>query len=281
MLGKIQNIWLTWMSLPGRGKFSITPYSFGHEMLTWKSMVDRFCETKPLLRNSFDETWTASELDVVDFDNWSFTFQLECNEENSCEGYVCEDVFDKFKSCMAYKAPRSRSSTDITIGVQDDATINWGELELDCGTLSYSIDNGGAADADKKALEWESEPSCFSSDEFGDHRDIQDTQVRRNSYWPCESAEKSAIKKDDPDTFVFYQRWAGGAPYQYNIWWKDGCELENGETEQWASDPLGDGSSDVCETTLYDAYKDCNNGGAGGSWQAGCLLYEFKAQVSE
>ncbi|KAM0229027.1 hypothetical protein ACHAPO_010304 [Fusarium lateritium] len=238
-------------------------YSVDMDEEDWKSTLDKFCETKPLLRDSFDETWTDAELGVTDYNGWSFTFQLECNEKDACEGYVCEDVFEKFKSC-----------------VEDGQTINWGQLDLDCGTLTYSIDDGEAEDTDKKSLEWDSDPSCFASDEFGDHKDVWDHQVKDYATWACRNADDSPVKKDDSDSFIFFQRWAWGAPYQYNIWWKDGCELDNGATEQWANDPLDDGSSKICEATLFDAWNDCNNGGTGGSWTAGCLVYEFRAEDS-
>jgi hypothetical protein len=133
---------------------------------------------------------------------------------------------------------------------------------------------------DKTPLEWESEPSCFAADEFGDHKPVKENKLWYFAQWACENANTSPVKKDDSDSFIFFQHWFWGVPYQYNVWWKDDCELDNGKTELYAANPFDDGSSKVCEWTLWQAYKDCDNGGVGGSWTAGCLVYEFRLEDS-
>ncbi|KAJ3532557.1 hypothetical protein NM208_g8263 [Fusarium decemcellulare] len=224
-------------------------YTVDMDKDTWT--LDKFCETKPFLRNRFDETWTGSELGISGFDEWKFTFQLGVNGDNACEGYVCDDVVDKFKTCTE----------------DDAATFDWGKLSMDCGTLTYKIDDGETEDnnANKQTLRWHDQ-SCFVSDEFGKHKDIYED-------------------KDDSSTFGHWQRWESGAPYQFNIYWQDGCELDNGKTEQWALDPLDEGTNEdypalLCEKTLKGNYKDCNNGGVGGSRMAGCLVYKFRVEDS-
>ncbi|KAF4946654.1 hypothetical protein FSARC_14144 [Fusarium sarcochroum] len=227
-------------------------YTVDMDQDTWSDTLDRFCKTKPLLRNRFDETWTGSELGISGFDDWKFTFRLGVNEEDACEGYICDDVFDKFKPCT-----------------EDDAkTFDWGKLSIDCGTLSYEIDDGKTEDdsGGKETLTWHDQ-SCFASDEFGDHKDIIRDKVYSFAGFAClETEDQQMIKKDDSSTFVHWQRWESGAPYQFNIYWQDGCELENGKIEQWALDPLDEGTEEevpgrLCEETLRSTYDDCNNGG--------------------
>ncbi len=56
----------------------------------------------------------------------------------------------------------------------------------------------------------------------------------------------------------------------------------SGYNEIYPANPLAvkDPGATACQDLLVDNYKKCNNGGVGGSIQAGCLVYEFKAQKS-
>jgi hypothetical protein len=90
------------------------------------------------------------------------------------------------------------------------------------------------------------------------------------------------IKKGDKSTFVQNVTWFGDAPYQYNIWWREGCTLvHNGPDLVYAADPLlqGNGAAPIkCQETLRWNWKGCTgNGGIGGNVQLGCLVYEFMA----
>ncbi|GJN81399.1 hypothetical protein PLIIFM63780_004933 [Purpureocillium lilacinum] len=58
----------------------------------------------------------------------------------------------------------------------------------------------------------------------------------------------------------------------YQISWVDGCDIVK---EQSAMKPLGKDDSLDCKTLMVENYQKCNNGGAGGSRQVGCLKYEF------
>ncbi|EWY87455.1 hypothetical protein FOYG_11655 [Fusarium oxysporum NRRL 32931] len=49
------------------------------------------------------------------------------------------------------------------------------------------------------------------------------------------------IKEGDNSTFISYQRWAYGAPYSFNVYWKDGFELKNGKNEKDVTDLLEEG----------------------------------------
>jgi hypothetical protein len=171
------------------------------------------------------------------------------------------------------------------IGTHDaDTSLSWGELSLDCGKLNYEIKDDKSDDSNEngESLVWH-DVSCYASDEFGSHKDIYATTQQNYAGFACPDTESKMITKDDESTFISYQRWAYGAPYLFNIYWKDGCELKSGKTEQDVADPLEEGvepESRLCQDTLASAYKDCNNGGTGGSWQAGCLVYEFQAKDS-
>ncbi|KAF4498231.1 hypothetical protein FAGAP_5587 [Fusarium agapanthi] len=115
----------------------------------------------------------------------------------------------------------------------------------------------------KESLEWH-DKICFRPHQFGKHKDIYRISQQNYAGFACPETESKMIKKDDNSTFISYQRWIYGAPYLYNVYWKDLCELENGKTEQDVTGPLEEGG--------------CDNDRTGGSLQAGCLIYEFQAR---
>ena len=116
---------------------------------------------------------------------------------------------------------------------------------------------------------------CYEPNQFGEHGDIHEAELRLRAGWLCYAAKSlSRIKAGDASTnkdlFV--------GPYQFNTYWKNGCELETGETEMGMLDPLATGKAEVntCVDIFADNWKRCNNWGTGGSVQYGCLVYEFK-----
>ncbi|KAF5644457.1 CMGC SRPK kinase [Fusarium sp. NRRL 52700] len=117
----------------------------------------------------------------------------------------------------------------------------------------------------KESLDWHDQ-KCFGRHHFGKHKDIYPISQQNFAGFACPETESKMIKKDDSSTFISYQRWIHGAPYLYNVYWKDFCELENGKTEQDVTDPLGEGygpESRICQETLTNAYRGCDNGGTG------------------
>ncbi|KAF5231072.1 hypothetical protein FANTH_13552 [Fusarium anthophilum] len=114
-------------------------------------------------------------------------------------------------------------------------------------------------------LEWH-DKRCFGPHQFGKHKDIYPISQQNYAGFACPETESKMIMKDDNSTFISYQRWIYGAPYLYNVYWKDFCELENGKTEQDVTDPLKEGyepESRICQETLTKAYRGCDNEGTG------------------
>ena len=166
-----------------------------------------------------------------------------------------------------------------------------GELKLDCGTARYIMndpnDNEEAPEEPpeeepKTTLEMQND-MCYGQDDFGDHGDIQESWVREYSNYACVGTGIDTIKAGEPGSFINWHTVEHGVPYQYNVYWKDECELETGQTEMYASNPLDeqDPGDTKCQDILRDNYKRCNNGGVGGSIEAGCLVYEFKAEKQD
>ncbi|KAK2004373.1 hypothetical protein LX36DRAFT_431550 [Colletotrichum falcatum] len=69
-----------------------------------------------------------------------------------------------------------------------------------------------------------------------------------------------------------WKDWPHRINYDFFVEWVRGCRTEH--HFQKLSHPLGKGR-DNCYTIMRDNYVQCNNGGVGGSTQAGCLLYTF------
>ncbi|KAK8102373.1 hypothetical protein PG984_015519 [Apiospora sp. TS-2023a] len=153
-----------------------------------------------------------------------------------------------------------------------------GELDVGCGNFGYNIHPAQAARKEYERV-------CYKQEEFTWKGPIDPGFVNFLALYPACSDRAKPVRKDDKSTFRhLYTLDSHGVPYQFNIWWKEGCTLENGgPTEALISDPLGNAPDDdrSCGRYLHANYFHCNNGGVGGAIQVGCLVYEFKADVGE
>ncbi|KAF5623651.1 serine threonine kinase [Fusarium sp. NRRL 25303] len=250
----------------------------------------RLCVARPVDLQSSVLTTNADEIltpqDVVSgFEDW-FKPKPTVKAKNTKDS-ICGDDSQKRDQCADKPNP----------------SLDMGEVS-DCGTLDQKINGSVSNDTEgneesngkpksgsnqelshksndtKIPLEWH-DIRCFGPHQFGKHKDIYPISQQNYAGFACPETESKMIKKGDNSTFISYQRWIYGAPYLYNVHWKDGCELKNGKTEQDVTDPLEEGykpEARVCQESLTKAYRGCDNGGTGGSLQAGCLVYEFQAR---
>ncbi|EXK43210.1 hypothetical protein FOXG_15412 [Fusarium oxysporum f. sp. lycopersici 4287] len=70
-----------------------------------------------------------------------------------------------------------------------------------------------------------------------------------------------------------YKETSHGVVYEYKVNWAQDC-ITDGDTQdiRW---PLGQAGDITAYSLMRDAFEKCNNGGIGGSIQAGCLVYTF------
>lgn len=152
-----------------------------------------------------------------------------------------------------------------------------GSIDASCGVFSYQIFD--------PPVPLEEQPrECFDRDEFGDHGDVGSSWVSAYSGYACAETSIKPIVAGNESSFRHFSTVTNKVPYQYNIWWKEGCLLENSKLDSmYAANPLNvkDPGATVCQKTLIDNYKKCNNGGVGGRVQIGCLVYEFKVEKKE
>ncbi|KAK1760056.1 hypothetical protein QBC47DRAFT_333896 [Echria macrotheca] len=166
------------------------------------------------------------------------------------------------------------ASKDTTPGIYMYETGSYDDI---CGTFEYKIYNPFT-----KLQEFPR--FCYKPEDVPAlNGDVHGDSVSSFTMWPCVGRwlPRYTIRKDDKSSFVQNLSWDGQVPYQYNIWWKDGCALENnGPKAVYAADPLlqGEGAGNVkCQDTLWWNWKGCINGGIGGNVQLGCLMFEFVA----
>ncbi|KAK8051802.1 hypothetical protein PG993_003187 [Apiospora rasikravindrae] len=239
----------------------------------WSQVIDNLCTDVTSLSEGFTVSKKASDIGLDSHQGWSFEFGLRLNDGGSkdCSRLQCADVFTKFKDC---------SYNDYT-------KFKTGELKLGCGTANYAIHTPKEFTPRPPLPPKPKTPLvihdrvCYDADQFGSHGDIQPKTVSGHSNWVCRAlAINKIIEAGKPETFLEFYRNNDGVPYWFRVYWQDGCQLENGSTKMDPTNPLDEkeGGYSRCPAMMQDNYNRCNNGGVGGSIQAGCLVYEFKAQ---
>ncbi|KAJ4246554.1 hypothetical protein NW762_013495 [Fusarium torreyae] len=82
-----------------------------------------------------------------------------------------------------------------------------------------------------------------------------------------------------PDFEHTYTDTADSVVYEYTVTWLQDCTTDTDTQDiRW---PLGLGGDTTAYSIMRDAFENCNNGGIGGTIQAGCLLYTFNGYDEE
>ncbi|EER41606.1 conserved hypothetical protein [Histoplasma capsulatum H143] len=154
-----------------------------------------------------------------------------------------------------------------------------GEIDVGCGVYRYRLD--GPKDVVPPPPEKEPDPikpelskiHCYKTNEFGKHDDVNPLWQRMLISPACKPAKGKTMREgDDP---IVYDTTGKGGPYYYEIKWKHKCKSTVKELDPYH--PVPGDKSVVCEKLFYRAYKECDNGGTGGSFDVGCLRYDFAA----
>ncbi|OIW26327.1 hypothetical protein CONLIGDRAFT_683316 [Coniochaeta ligniaria NRRL 30616] len=201
--------------------------------------------------------------------HYNFDLSFEPTDNGKKCAFNCKDAFT---------AMTQACSNTGTIGTLMAKT---GKVDVGCGVFDFNIVGPTVPLAQQ-------DRHCYSTNEFGSHGDIHPGTVSFYSGFACAGTAVTPIKRGDPATNIHFERFGlvrgGGVPYQYNIYWKDGCVLDYvpGYDAVFPANPLDvkDPGHTACQQLLVDNFQNCNNGGVGGSVQVGCLVYEFKAQKS-
>ncbi|RBA18450.1 serine/threonine protein kinase [Fusarium proliferatum] len=208
----------------------------------------RLCAARPVdlqpatLATNADEMLTPQDV-VKGFEDW---FKPKPTVKYTKES-TCGDDSEKCDQCA------SKPNSPLDMGEISDS----GKLDQKVnGAVSKDTEGNGKSNGKPKAGSNEESShksndtktslelhdiNCFGRHQFGKHKDIYHISQQNYAGFACPETESKMIKKGDNRTFISYQRWIYGAPYLYNVYWKDGCELKNGKTEQDVTDPLEEG----------------------------------------
>ena len=151
-----------------------------------------------------------------------------------------------------------------------------GTLDVGCGVFDYKLSKPTTY---LKMFD----QFCYRVENFPTFSgDVGENWVREYAGDACAGSglDEQKIKAGKSETFIQWTTNTNKAPYQFNVWWIEGCKLDdNGPSEVLASNPLlvDDPGDTVCQDTLVQNFKNCNNKGVGGNVQVGCLMYEFMA----
>ncbi|TDZ54000.1 hypothetical protein CTRI78_v006634 [Colletotrichum trifolii] len=111
------------------------------------------------------------------------------------------------------------------------------------------------------------------------HPDVQGSLQDGSSKFGCKKYGHVKLKAGDKAIpWQAYYTWAYGMSTHmwYKVSWIEGCET--GVGEQSVEFPVEGNKGINCASMMRANYKGCNNGGAGGYIDAGCLRYDFWAE---
>ncbi|KAL4804411.1 hypothetical protein BDV18DRAFT_162173 [Aspergillus unguis] len=218
----------------------------------FNKLADKFCSGGTDKQRSQD--LTAKDVSSGGYEGYTFHFELD-------PGTDCKaDCKDAFKS-MVGKCQGMDSHS-----LQPEASA-----EKDCGaSFSYKI-TVLEKEGDKtftRENAW-SERTCHARDQFGEHGPVDGNVVVWNAQ-PCggykemnEDSDEIEIMHTDKET-----------QYKYTISWIENCKGD--EVYVRAPEPGHDYNQNGCWMTLFRNWRNCDNGGAGGYIDYGCVRYDFR-----
>ncbi|KAI0124327.1 hypothetical protein BJ170DRAFT_638888 [Xylariales sp. AK1849] len=153
-------------------------------------------------------------------------------------------------------------------GGKDNPIYTSGSSDVGCGFFPYDI-------VPTTALELQDQ-HCYGATEFGAHGPIDVVQQIWHTAGVCGGG---SISRTDTTTNRHHYINIDNVPQQYNVYWMEGCVLDIGSDSVDVTNPLNVEKPDrpVCIHLSMDDYSKCPD--SDGSIQAGCVIYECKAQA--
>ncbi|KAF2220086.1 hypothetical protein BDZ85DRAFT_204310, partial [Elsinoe ampelina] len=138
-------------------------------------------------------------------------------------------------------------------------------IDVGCAKFSWQVDSLPAP-LPKPSF---SPRSCHADSH---HRDVQDNAQLQYSQMACQYYEGAVMKAGDKELYFGPPGIMPDNHQNFKISWVEGCETS--AAEQKSTFPI-EGDALNCTTLMRENYQLCNNGGAGGFIDAGCLRYDF------
>ncbi|KAI0841215.1 hypothetical protein F5Y06DRAFT_308130 [Hypoxylon sp. FL0890] len=176
-----------------------------------------------------------------------------------------------------------QGENDCGVGTNDKMMTTDGTVDIGCGNYSWHIEPPPSPPPTppKTPRNHLSGQVCNNPNGWPSHSDTQPSAQDWWSHWFCNEPSTKGrglgpgmtASTWDTETGSLFKR---GSHMWFKISWIDGCELDSDTQSQIQTSPVPD-TSVTCYSLFRHDYTDCNNGGIGGSRDAGCLRYEFWA----
>lgn len=194
----------------------------------------------------------------------SFNFELDWAPTSGACNTDCNSAYQKIAT-----SPCGHQG-----GEQNGMTAS-ASLDVGCGTYSYKITGSNVPTPEGPPAPSLSAQYCLPLDDFGSHGDIEPEWQAEYTGLACANSANENFKPGDQ---INWNTTTNGVPYNYNIWWKDGCTSSVSPMNVYQ--PLVGNKEVNCIKIMQNNYKNCHNNGIGGSVSVGCLTYEFKASMT-
>ncbi|KAF4450512.1 hypothetical protein F53441_6367 [Fusarium austroafricanum] len=168
---------------------------------------------------------------------------------------MCTEAFKKLVNSQPCGQNHGSAGNRMTV----DAKIDVG-----CGEFTWKVQAPEDSKPEEPSL---GKQECYDSHKHTDVQSgVQEAWSRDGCRW---MAEGKKMKAGDEIVYWGPPGVTGHAHMNYKISWKDGCDTFK---EQSLDEPV---KGETCRNIMRANYLSCNNGGAGGYRDAGCLRYEF------
>lgn len=227
--------------------------------------MKKFCDDHGDLNKAAKVQYGQDDVDKPELEMWNIFFNWDPAENPDSCSHDCPTIFGS-----------GFGTTQCRYNSHSMATS--GSLDVDgCGKASFELKGTGPAATEEKIFSQQ----CSDEADFEGHPDVHQNFVDNLATVMCDIFSTHTIKKDDSSTYPYWQNaeYLGNRGlYSMRAVWKDGCVLPNGKKEVSAQNPLPAGAAGAdtkCYDLFYNNWKNCNNGGTGGSIQVGCIVYDF------
>ncbi|PNP86405.1 hypothetical protein FNYG_00107 [Fusarium nygamai] len=162
------------------------------------------------------------------------------------------------------------SSGSTTFTTDEPTTTKAVTTSEDAASSTEDADATPTIDPNYRPLV-QQDPECLEATD-GDHGAI-DPGTQDDYAEEFSSQEPDGGWEAGPDIQHSYKETSRGVVYEYKVDWAPDCTTD-GDTQdiRW---PLGQAGDVTAYSLMRGAFEKCNNGGIGGSIQAGCLIYTF------
>jgi hypothetical protein len=127
-------------------------------------------------------------------------------------------------------------------------------LDVGCGTYSYKISSADVPSPAGPPAPFVSVQYYYPEGVIGKHRDVEPDWQAEYTGWACADSANENYK---PGNNLNWNTTTNGVPYNYNIWWKDGCT--SSVTPMNVYQPLSTNKDANCMKLMQNNDKNCKS----------------------